>query len=135
MMQVIRSIIAWLATLRTKLMGNSRNLSFSTGFNQQKIIINSSQSVTVPVSGINPDTLLTVSTGQTVRPTARVFVEVGGTLIPAYMSSAATFNSIAKNTYFFCYFDSSNNLVIQSYSTDTYTATIYYRVYMDGRPS
>lgn len=115
-------------------MGNSRNLSFSTGFNQQKIIINSSQVVSVP-STFSPTTLLSVPTGQTIRPTARVFVEVGGVLTPAYMSQAATFNSIGKSTAFFAYFDASNNLVIQTTSLDAYTATIYYRIYKDGRPS
>lgn len=135
MMHLTRFITGLWAALRTKLMGNSRNLSCSTGFNQQKIIVNSSQTVSVPFTGVGPDTLLTVSSGQTVRPTARVFVQIGAKLAPAYMSQSATFNSLGKSTAFICSFDSSNNLVIQSNSLDTYSVTIYYRIYKDGRPS
>jgi hypothetical protein len=118
-------------------MGNARNLSFSTGFNQQKIIINSSQAVTCPALSFTPDTLFTVSTGQTVRPTARVFVEIGGILAPAYASTAASQNSLGKAVAFLCYFDGSNNLVVQSFSNEATTtaARVYYRIYKDGRPS
>ena len=116
-------------------MGDSKNLSYATSFNHQKILINDTVDVVIPVSGASPDQLTTVITGQATRPTAKVYVEFSGTLCPAYMSTSATFNAIGKSTAFFCFFDANNDLYIQSFSFDTYTATLHYRLYLDGRPS
>lgn len=109
-------------------------LSFTNLFNQQKIIANSSSTVSISSAGTLA-TYVTVATQELQTPTARVFVEFNGILAPMSSSSAGTFNTIGKSTSFYAFFNSANSLVIQAVSLDAYDVTIYYRIYVDGVPS
>lgn len=110
-------------------------LSYSNIFNQQKIVTNSSQEVIIPNTAGVLTTVLTVATTETVTPTARVFVEFSGRLAPIYSSVDGSVKTIVKNSAFQVYFNALNSLIIAVDSSDTYTATIYYRIYKDGAPT
>jgi hypothetical protein len=131
-------------------MSNDKNLSFSTNFNQPKIILNGSQPVSVPVSaplGLPPanaslDTLLSVATGATSLPIpARVYMQVGNILAPVYSDYPVVqdyyFLVFGKAFSLYVSFDSSFNLVIESYSVEAspFDATLYYRIYQDAKGS
>ena len=110
----------------------TQDLSYSNVFNQQKIIINDSAVVSVPNTGVLT-TVLTVSTGETITPTARVFIEHNGIMAQIYNSTSGTFRTIVQSARFYTFFNANNDLVVQVYSFDTFSPTIYYRVYIDGR--
>lgn len=119
-------------------MGDPRNLSFSTGSNQPKIIINSSEQVSVPVSApLVLDTLLTIPTGSRTTPLPpRVVVRYNGIECPAFGSGFDTFTVLGVNVAFFVSYNSANDLVIESYSQEASPVdmTISYRIYKDARP-
>jgi len=110
------------------------NLSYTNQFNQQKIIANGSQSVSVPGTTLIT-TVLTVPTNETTTPTARAFIEFNGIMAPLSSGEIGTINTIGKTTAFFAYFNALNGFVVQVASSDSYTCTIYYRIYKDGRPT
>lgn len=112
----------------------NKNLSYTNLFNQQKIIVDDSQVVNVP-NTFTLTTILTVATGQDVTPTARVFIEYNGIMAPLYTSRSGTFRTIGKLAGFYVFFNAINALVIQTLSLDTFSPTIYYRIYKDGRPT
>lgn len=120
-------------------------ISFSTSFNQPKIIINSSRTVSVPVTALPPpppapatlDTLLTIPTGAPRLPLPpRLFIEYLGTLAPAFGDSGATFDTFGINVAFFVAFDPSFNLIVRSYSQEAapVNVVLHYRVYRDAEP-
>ena len=120
-------------------MGDPRKLSFSTGFNQPKIIVNTSSVVSIPVSAPNvADTVLTVGTGVSTKPLPpRIAIEYSGTMCPAYGNGSDTFTVIGINIGFIAYFNGSNQLVVKSYSQElgSTNITIYYRIYKDAKPA
>ncbi len=111
----------------------NNKLSYTNVFNQQKIIVNNSQSFSIPSTGVLT-TLVTVATTETVTPTARCFIEFNGTIAPLSASEGGTIDTIGKDSAFYASFNTLNSLVIQVVSFDAYTATIYWRIYKDGRP-
>lgn len=117
-------------------MSDPRNLSFSTGFNQQKILLNSSVVVTVPTSaGTTADTLLTVPTGLLVVPTFRAFFEHLGVLYPITRQFELT-DTDKVGDGMTAGIDASFNFIIKSYNQDppVTNVTLYYRVYKDSKP-
>lgn len=120
-------------------MGNAKNLSFSTGFNHQKIHLNGNIPVTIPASAFETrDTLFTVITGLDRPTTARFFIEKGGVmqkLKGRYLPFLG--DTFLDSVQFFTFFDSSNNVVMESYNSSgapINNVTFYYRIYTDGRP-
>lgn len=116
-------------------MGDSRNLSFSTTFNQQKILINDSQTVTIPTSvGVIPDSLFTVTTGALDPPTFRAFYEISGVLYPIWRAPGTLPSPLALDIA--AGIDLSNNFFIRTLNLDPPVAnvTFYYRVYIDSEP-
>lgn len=120
-------------------MGDVKNLSFSTGFNQPKIILNSSRTVSVPVSvGTTPDTLFTLATGAERLPVPpKIFIEYAGELGPAFGSYGTTGTVLGIQVLFIASFNSSFDLVLRSYSLEVtpVDVTLYYRVYIDAEPA
>lgn len=121
-------------------MGDSKNLSFSTGFNHRKIHLDGSTTVTIPSSAFETrDTLFTIVTSLNRVTTVRFFIEKGGVmqkLKGRYLPFLA--DTFLSRTQFFPYFDSSNNLIMESYNASGSSiagVTFYYRIYTDGRPS
>lgn len=112
----------------------NNKLSYTNVVNQQKIIANDSRSVDIPSTGVI-STLFTITTTETVTPTARVFIEYNGTMTAITASQSSTYATIGKLSAFYASFNALNALVIQTNSLDAYTATIYYRIYKDGAPS
>lgn len=120
-------------------MGDPRNLSFSTNFNQPKILANSFQAVVVPVSALfTPDTLFLVNTGAPTKPLPpRMAIEYNGVFCPAFGAGSDLLTVVGVDIAFIVSYDSSNRLVVQSYSQEAGTTnlTIHYRIYKDARSS
>jgi hypothetical protein len=115
-------------------MSNPANLSFSTGFNQPKILVNDHEDVTVPSLAIS--TLLTITTSSlTVPLPPRVFIEYNGKLAPAYAEGVNTRDVLGVDVGFLASFNSLNALIIESNSNEPSTVDlrIHYRVYRDAK--
>lgn len=117
-------------------MGEARNLSFSTVFNQQKYILNDATTTNI-ASSASIQTLYTLTTDLTRTTSARMFIEYTSTMIPAYGLGAPTFRAIGKEFAFFGYFNTSFDFVVQVYAPfdSASDVTIYTRIYQDGRSS
>lgn len=120
-------------------MGDSRNLSFSTKFNQPKIIANGFQDVSVPASpGASPDTLFTIATTAVATPLPpRIFVEYNGEMTEAAGDTGRASEVFGLNIQFIASFNSLNALVVRSRSLEVGSVDmrIYYRIYLDAEPS
>lgn len=118
---------------------NAANLSFSTLFNQPKILINDNQVVTVPVTAPGGlDTLLTIPTAATDTPLPpRVNILYNNIFGSAFGVTGDSSTVFGIGVQFVIAFDASFNLVIQSVSTEIVPVDvdIYYRVYVDERDS
>lgn len=109
----------------------NKNLAFnSPGNNQQKIIINSSQTVTVP-HAIAATNIISVPTGQTEVPTFRAFIETGGTMRSLDQQFVTTADSLIAGI------DANFNFFIRAFNIGSAVpnVTFYYRVYIDSKPS
>lgn len=120
-------------------MGDARALSFSSGTNQPKIIINSFRDISVPVTvGLGVDPLFTVETGASRLPLPpRLLVEYNDVLTQAAGDGSRILQALGVDIFFQSYYDNSNNLVIESHSNEgsPIAVKIHYRIYRDGRPS
>jgi hypothetical protein len=114
-------------------MADPRNLSFSTTFNQPKIIINSSQPVSI--AAFSSGVILTVPSGSPTKPLPpRLAIEKSGSFYPMFGGSNNS-TIIGSDITFIASYDSSNRLIVQATSNEavTVTLTIHYRIYKDAR--
>ena len=120
-------------------MGDPRNLSFSTRFNQPKILADDSRDVTIPVSvGTTPDTLFTITTNATTTPMPpRLYMEYNDELTQVYGDTTRMVATLGLSIIFYAYYNALNALVVQSLSTEvgTVDVKIHYRIYRDARPN
>lgn len=131
MMLLTRCFTALLATVRYKMADASKNLSFNNpGNNQQKIIINSSQTVTLPhtLTALN---VVSVPTGLTEVPAYRAFIETAGTMRSLSQQFVTTADSIVSGI------DANFNFFIRvlNIGSAVPNVTFYYRIYIDSKPS
>lgn len=109
---------------------NSKKLSFSSVFNQQKILLNDSRTVNIP-SSIGPyTTVVSFSTGLTYVPVFRCFVQFNSILYPITQQFAVVDDIIAG-------VDSSFNFFIKAVSIGVAVnnVTFYWRIYTDSKPA
>lgn len=108
-----------------------KELAFnSPGNNQQKIVINSSQTVTVP-HAVAATNIISVPTGLTEVPAYRAFIETGGTMRSINQQFVTTADSLIAGI------DANFNFFIRAFNIGSAVpnVTFYYRIYIDSKPS
>lgn len=132
MMRITLCFTALWDIVRSKMADASKNLAFnSPGNNQQKIVINSSQTVTLPHSTPNSTNVVSVPTGLNDVPAYRAFIETGGTMRSLNQQFVTTADSIVSGI------DANFNFFIRVLNIGSAipNVTLYYRVYEDSKPS
>lgn len=115
-------------------MDNAKKLSHSTTFNQQKILINDSDIVTIPsTSGLVIDEVVTVPTGLIYAPAYRVFFEYAGVM---YQVAQYNWIQILALDTIITGIDADFNFVIKTVNLGSAVAnvTFHYRIYLDSQP-